>query len=103
MIATIKTIKNRLTKIFWRNFGKRKVTPIEGHQPPYMLNPITRTWYDANDREVNEPKHYTDERIFGINDYEDFIKYLGNTKTNWNLKSKGFYDLYAKYGLKMRK
>jgi hypothetical protein len=59
--------------------------------------------YDANDREVNEPKHYTDERTFGINDYEDFIKYLGDTKTNWNLKSKGFYDLYAKYGLKMRK
>ena len=103
MLSTIKSIKNRLTRIFWRNFGKRKTTPNQGYQSPYMLNPITRTWYDANDREVNEPKHYTDERTFGINDYEDFIKYLGDTKTNWNLKSKGFYDLYAKYGLKMRK
>ncbi len=103
MISTIKSIKNRLTRIFWRNFGKRKATPNQGYQSPYMLNPITRTWYDANDREVSEPKNYTDERTFGINDYEDFIKYLGDTKTNWNLKSKGFYDLYAKYGLKMRK
>jgi hypothetical protein len=103
MLSTIKSIKNRLTRIFWRNFGKRKTTPNQGYQSPYMLNPITRTWYDANDREVSEPKHYTDERTFGINDYEDFIKYLGDTKTNWNLKSKGFYDLYAKYGLKMRK
>jgi hypothetical protein len=103
MLSTIKSIKKRLTRIFWRNFGKRKTTPNQGYQSPYMLNPITRTWYDANDREVSEPKKYTDERTFGINDYEDFIKYLGDTKTNWNLKSKGFYDLYAKYGLKMRK
>jgi len=98
MMATIKLLKNGFIKLFRTN-EKTKLNS----NGPFMLNPITKTWYDANDMEVNEPKHYTDERIFGINDYEDFIKYLGNTKTNWNLKSKGFYDLYAKYGLKMRK
>jgi DNA polymerase elongation subunit (family B) len=25
-----------------------------------MLNPVTNTWYDANDKEVREPKDYTD-------------------------------------------
>lgn len=103
MIATIKTIKNRLTKIFWRNFGKRKEMSKQGNKSPYMLNPITRTWYDANDCEVSEPKDYVFERTFGVNDYEEFITYISNTETKWNLKSKGFYDLYAKYGLKMRK
>lgn len=100
MKAAIKLFKNGFIKLF----RSRKNTKLNfNSNGPFMLNPITRTWYDANDREVNEPKHYTDERTFGINDYEDFIKYLGDTKTNWNLKSKGFYDLYAKYGLKMRK
>lgn len=99
MKTTIKLIKNRLIRLFRRKFGKTK----QVYKTLYMLNPITNTWYDANDHEVSEPKHYTDERTFGINDYEDFINYLGDTKTNWNLKSKGFYDLYAKYGLKMRK
>jgi hypothetical protein len=103
MITTIKLIKNRLIGLFRKKFGKRKAISKQGEQSPYMLNPITRTWYDANDVEVTEPRNYTDERIFGINDYEEFMKYLGDTKTNWNLKSKGFYDLYAKYGLKMRK
>ena len=100
MNATIKLLKNGFIKLFRRKENTKLTFKSNG---PFMLNPITRTWYDANDREVNEPKHYTDERTFGINDYEDFVKYLGHTKTNWNLKSKGFYDLYAKYGLKMRK
>lgn len=100
MKTTIKLLKNGFIKLFR---SRENTNPTFIYNGPFMLNPITRTWYDANDREVNEPKNYTDERIFGINDYEEFIKYLGNTKTNWNLKSKGFYDLYAKYGLKMRK
>jgi len=99
----ITTIKNRLIRLFRRKFGKRKSPPNQGCQSPFMLNPITNTWYDANDCEINEPKNYTDERIFGINDYEEFLKYLGNTETKWNLKSRGFYNLYAKYELKMRK
>ena len=100
MKTAIKLLKNGFVKLFRR---KEKTKLTFKSNGPFMLNPITRTWYDANDCEVNEPKHYTDERTFGINDYEDFVKYLGDTKTNWNLKSKGFYDLYAKYGLKMRK
>ena len=100
MKTAIKLLKNGFIKLFRRKENTNLTFNSNG---PFMLNPITRTWYDANDREVNEPKNYTDERTFGINDYEDFIKYLDNTKTNWNLKSKGFYDLYAKYGLKMRK
>lgn len=100
MKTTIKLLKNGFVKLFRSRENNNLTFKSNG---PFMLNPITRTWYDANDREVNEPKHYTDERTFGINDYEDFVKYLGDTKTNWNLKSKGFYDLYAKYGLKMRK
>jgi hypothetical protein len=103
MITTIKLIKNRLIGLFQKKFGKRKAISKQGNQSPYMLNPITRTWYDANDVEVTEPRNYTDERIFGINDYEEFMKYLGNTETKWNLKSRGFYNLYAKYELKMRK
>jgi hypothetical protein len=100
MKTAIKLLKNGFVKLFRSSENTKLTFKSNG---PFMLNPITRTWYDANDREVNEPKHYTDERTFGINDYEDFVKYLGDTKTNWNLKSKGFYDLYAKYGLKMRK
>lgn len=99
MKTTIKLIKNRLIRLFRKKFGKTK----QVYKTLYMLNPITNSWYDANDKEVNEPKNYTDERTFGINDYREFMEYLGDTKTNWNLKSKGFYDLYAKYGLKMRK
>ena len=99
MKTAIKLLKNGFVKLFRSQKNTKHTFNPNG---PFMLNPITRTWYDANDREVNEPKHYTDERTFGTNDYEDFIKYLGDTKTNWNLKSKGFYDLYAKYGLKMR-
>jgi hypothetical protein len=101
MKTAIKLIKNGFIKLFRKKSAKPQQE--NNTQTPYMLNPITKTWYDANDREVNEPKNYVDEQIFGINDYEDFLKYLGDTKTNWNLKSKGFYDLYAKYGLKMRK
>ena len=100
MKTAIKLLKNGFVKLFRSRENTKLTFKSNG---PFMLNPITRTWYDANDREVNEPKNYTDERTFGINDYEDFVKYLGDTKTNWNLKSKGFYDLYAKYGLKMRK
>lgn len=99
MMATIKLLKNGLVKLFR---SKKNTKPNTKYNGPFMLNPITKTWYDANDREVSEPKDYVFERTFGVNDYEEFIAYISNTETKWNLKSKGFYDLYAKYGLKMR-
>jgi hypothetical protein len=62
-------------------------------------------WYDADEREVDEPTDYSEERSFGPDEQESFMDYINNCNTKWCLTTKRMYDIYAKKpgGIRVRK
>ena len=61
-------------------------------------------WVDADDRHIEEPTNYSEEREFGPDEYDDFMEFINNCDNKWCLKTKQFYDMYADKGnIKVRK
>lgn len=62
-------------------------------------------WVDADDSMIeDEPMDYSEEKEFGPEDYGDFMDFISNCNTQWCLKTKRMYDMYAKEGpIKVRK
>lgn len=62
-------------------------------------------WMDSNDREYDEtPDDYSMEREFGPDEYDDFMEFINDCNTRWCLKTKQFYDRYAREGnIRVRK
>lgn len=71
---------------------------------PFATHKDVGGWYDAADRNVNEPTDYSEEREFGPDEYDNFMEYINNCDTRWCIKTKNMYDLYAQRGsIKVRK
>jgi hypothetical protein len=62
-------------------------------------------WYDSSDIRVKEPTNYSEEKTFGPNDYDSFMKFINNCDTKWCMQTKKMYDVYAKKpkGIRVRK
>ena len=66
--------------------------PFATHKSPNF------DWYDSDDRAVQEPTDYSEEREFGPDEYDDFMEFINDCDTKWCLKTKQMYDRYAQQG-----
>jgi hypothetical protein len=62
---------------------------------PFASQSGKNDWYDKYDRNVEDPKDFSEEREFGPNEYEDFMEYINDCDTAWCLKTKKYYDDYT--------
>jgi hypothetical protein len=65
---------------------------------PALDNKGKETWMDKQDNRVGSEIEFSDVREFGPEDYDSFMEYINNCDTNWCLKTKRFYDMYANMG-----
>jgi hypothetical protein len=66
---------------------------------PVQIEYGQQKWIDKSDKYMQDSDiEFSDVKEFGPEDYDSFMEYINNCDTLWCLKTKRFYDMYAKMG-----
>ena len=102
MKKTVRLTEADLTRLVKRVIRESEMNDIQGIYAQsdgagedYFNQMDSPSWFKRED--------FDEHKTFGPEDYDDFMEYINDCDTNWCLKTKKYYDAYAKKGINVGK
>ena len=103
MKKTVRLTEADLTRLVKRVIRESEMNEF-GTEVFAQSDDAGENYFDSMDKKSKfKREDFDDHKTFGPEDYDDFMEYINDCDTNWCLKTKKYYDAYAKKGINVGK